>query len=660
MKTKFDYKILDTNIGLVNQILPHKNKWAWDLYITSLQNNWVPSDISMSDDINEWKNGTITDDEKHLVKRCLGFFAGSESLVSNNLLINAYKYITDAEARQYISIQIKEETVHNHTIVYICDSLNLDINEVYEAYASIPSIQAKDAFLIKVTEDLDLAAQKYSPDSHEFRQKVLNNLIIYYIICEGTLFYSGFAMLLAFNQQKKLKGISDQITYTVKDECLVGDSELLTPFGWKKIRDISTEDYVAQYTKLGDIEFVKPVQTSKHLVEKIYNFHTKEKHMNMKVSENHRMLYITKSGAEKLVSAKDATYNPYCKHLMAGKKLGGAKDRLTPYEQFLIAFQADGHIPSGEYRNGNICGYIQIKFTLKKERKKERLREILNKLEYEYSETEYEGRKDTSAFSIKIDPGLVFKRFEEWVNLSDVAINWCKEFIEEVKVWDGHDVKASSGNRITYGSVVKSNVDIVQAIAALCNYRTHYTVRPDNRKETYNDYHRLQICKHKNYIRGHGVIKEEVAYNDYVYGVEVPSGRILTRNEGCVAITGNSNHVKFGVGLINTIAKEYPELWTKEYQATVKEYFDKALELEVSYAKDVLPRGILGLNSGMFGDYIKYIANRRMESINLPYKYDAPHNPFPWLSEIMDLDTCTNFFEGRVKSYKTGALEDDF
>lgn len=339
MKTKFDYKILDNNVGIVNQILPHKNKWAWDLYITSLQNNWVPSDISMSDDINEWKNGTITDDEKHLVKRCLGFFAGSESLVSNNLLINAYKYITDAECRQYISIQIKEETVHNHTIVYICDSLNLDINEVYEAYASIPSIQAKDAYLIQVTEDLDAAAQKYSPDSHEFRKAVLNNLIIYYIICEGTLFYSGFAMLLAFNQQKKLKGIADQITYTVKDE---------------------------------------------------------------------------------------------------------------------------------------------------------------------------------------------------------------------------------------------------------------------------------------------------------------------------------SNHVKFGIQLINTIAKEYPELWTPEYQATIKEYFDKAVELEVNYAKDVLPRGILGLNSSMFGDYIKYIANRRMESINLPYKYDAPHNPFPWLSEIMDLDTCTNFFEGRVKSYKTGALEDDF
>ena len=90
----------------------------------------------------QWKNNEITEDEKLLVKRCLGFFAGSESLVGNNLLLSAFRYVTDAECRQYILRQAFEESLHNLTIVYICDSLDLDIDEVFTAYETIPSIKA--------------------------------------------------------------------------------------------------------------------------------------------------------------------------------------------------------------------------------------------------------------------------------------------------------------------------------------------------------------------------------------------------------------------------------------------------------------------------------------------------------------------------------------
>ncbi len=659
MTNKFDYKMLDDNVGIVNQILPHKHKWAWDLYINALNNNWVPSTIEMAEDIKQWNNGEMTEDEKLLTRRCLGFFAGSESLVSNNLLINVYKYITDAECRQYISRQVAEEAIHNHTIVYICDTLNLDIDEVYEAYSSIPAIKAKDDYLIQVTTDLD-ELKKTDPSDYQMRKAILNNLLIYYLVCEGCLFYSGFAMLLALKQQNKMSGICLQITYTLKDECLTPETELLTPNGWKRIDEITIEDSVAQYTNLGDLEFVSPIKLSTHKVDHIYHFHTQEKHMNMKVSENHRMIYLTKDGNEKIIRASLATYNPYCKHLMAGSKKGGSKLSLTPEEQFLIAFQADGSLPSGEYRNGNICGYIQVHFTFAKDRKKIRLREILSKTGYEYTEKEIKDKPGYTSFHVKIDPNIPYKTFDEWVDLSDVNISWCKEFIEEIKVWDGHDVKASNGNRITYGSVIKSNVDIVQAIAAMCNYRTHFTVRPDDRKETFSDYYRLQICKHRNYITGGKVKKEKIAYEGLVYGIEVPSGKIIVRNEGCVAITGNSLHVKFGTSLINTIIEEYPELWTDEYKATVYSYFDKAVELETAYAKDVLPRGILGLNSSMFMNYIQFIANRRLSAIGLKDKYPSKVNPFPWLSEAMDLDTCGNFFETKVQEYKTGAMEDDF
>ena len=94
--------LLDENVAGVNQILPHKHEFAWDLFLKGVANNWSPAEINMSDDVDQWKNGTLSKDEKLLVKRCLGFFAGSESLVGNNLLLNVAKWITDAECGQYI------------------------------------------------------------------------------------------------------------------------------------------------------------------------------------------------------------------------------------------------------------------------------------------------------------------------------------------------------------------------------------------------------------------------------------------------------------------------------------------------------------------------------------------------------------------------------
>ena len=87
-------ELLTDNIAGVNQILPHKHKFAWDLFLKSCANNWMPTEIGMQNDIKQWKNNEITDDEKLLVKRCLGFFAGSESLVGNNLLLSAFRFIT--------------------------------------------------------------------------------------------------------------------------------------------------------------------------------------------------------------------------------------------------------------------------------------------------------------------------------------------------------------------------------------------------------------------------------------------------------------------------------------------------------------------------------------------------------------------------------------
>lgn len=255
--------------------------------------------------------------------------------MSNNLLLTVFRYVTDAECRQYILRQAFEESLHNMTVVYVCDSLGLEINEIYDAYKTVPSIKAKDDFLMSITTDIN--RPEFSTATPEGKQEVLRSLITFYLICEGLFFYSGFAMLLSFGRQNKLPGVSEQIEYTLRDESL---------------------------------------------------------------------------------------------------------------------------------------------------------------------------------------------------------------------------------------------------------------------------------------------------------------------------------HLQFGTQLVNTIIAQNPEIWTKEFKADTLEHIKKAIELEIAYVHDVLPRGVLGLNAELFLEYMYYIGNRRLESIGLPQLRKA-RNPFPWLSEVIDITKQKNFFESTVTDYSTGGVIND-
>jgi len=113
-------------------------------------------------------------------------------------------------------------------------------------------------------------------------------------------------------------------------------------------------------------------------------------------------------------------------------------------------------------------------------------------------------------------------------------------------------------------------------------------------------------------------------------------------------------HLNFGIDLINGIKEENPELWTNEFQAHIVEKMKQAVELEIQYAQDCLPRGILGLTAPMFRDYVQHIADRRFERIGLKAIYKSK-NPFPWMSETIDLGKEKNFFETRVTEYQSAS-----
>ncbi len=203
----------------VNQLVPFKYKWAWEKYLSGCANHWMPQEINMTRDIALWKdpNG-LTEDERRIIMRNLGFFVTADSLAANNIVLGTYRQITAPECRQYLLRQAFEEAIHTHAYQYIVESLGLNQAEIFNAYHEVPSIRAKDEFLIPFIDVLtDPSFKTGTPESD---QKLLRSLIVFACIMEGLFFYVGFTQILAMGRQNKMTGAAEQYQYILRDESL--------------------------------------------------------------------------------------------------------------------------------------------------------------------------------------------------------------------------------------------------------------------------------------------------------------------------------------------------------------------------------------------------------------------------------------------------------
>ena len=203
----------------VNQLVPFKYKWAWEKYLASCANHWMPQEVNMSRDIATWKdpNG-LTDDERRIIKRNLGFFVTADSLAANNIVLGTYRHITAPECRQFLLRQAFEEAIHTHAYQYIVESLGLDESEIFNAYNEVTSIREKDEFLIPFISAI------MDPNFHtgtlDTDQTLLRSLIVFACLMEGMFFYVGFTQILAMGRQNKMTGAAEQYQYILRDESM--------------------------------------------------------------------------------------------------------------------------------------------------------------------------------------------------------------------------------------------------------------------------------------------------------------------------------------------------------------------------------------------------------------------------------------------------------
>ncbi|WP_114576033.1 ribonucleotide-diphosphate reductase subunit beta [Saliphagus sp. LR7] len=217
-----------------NKILPIDYPWAREYYEAGVANNWVPAEIPMGEDVSQWNGDALTEGERQLVEWNLGFFSTAESLTANNVVLALYEYITAPECRQYLLRQAYEEAIHTDTFIYCCDSLGFEPEYLYGMYDRVPAIEAKDAFVVDLTQAID--DPDFSLDGPEDVRALLRDLVGFYVIMEGIFFYAGFAMMLGLKRRDRMVGVGQQFEYIMRDESLhVG-------FGTDLISEIRAEN----------------------------------------------------------------------------------------------------------------------------------------------------------------------------------------------------------------------------------------------------------------------------------------------------------------------------------------------------------------------------------------------------------------------------------
>jgi ribonucleoside-diphosphate reductase beta chain len=253
--------ILMNNSTDPNKILPMQYMWARQHYKNGVANNWTPEEVNMQRDVEMWHSqDALTADERRMILWNMGFFSTAESLTANNIVLAIYKQVTNPECRQYLLRQAYEEAVHTDTFIYCCDTLGLNPDEVYNMYLTIPSITAKDDFVVSMTKTI--FDDKFEIKTTEDVQKFVFDLVGYYIIMEGIFFYAGFVMMLSFMRQNKMVGVGEQFQYILRDE------SVHMAFGADLINTIVAEN-PSIWTDAFKLEITEKIQ---HAVELEYQY----------------------------------------------------------------------------------------------------------------------------------------------------------------------------------------------------------------------------------------------------------------------------------------------------------------------------------------------------------------------------------------------------
>ena len=343
--------------------------------------------------------------------------------------------------------------------------------------------------------------------------------------------------------------------YTGQAGCVDADTEYFNGTEWKRIADYIEGDKVLQYNADGTATLVEPEVYYKYPAKYLWHFKTKYG-LDQCLSEEHNVYYITSKGNlshktfKEIMDVHNNTLHGFSGRFVTSYKYSGSGIDLSDAEiKLMCAVICDGNF---YYDNDKFESYRHrpsndtCRFHIKKERKKEKLKEIFKECGLEYREVQSANQGYTDFYVI---PPRHEKEFTDyWYNCSNHQL---QVICDNILFWDGHE----DGVRKSFSTTKKSIADFIQFVFTACGYRASLKVN-DRSGQKYLTYGKIYTRKSAEYnvsITEKKLISMKTSKNckkaqiekyrtldGFKYCFTVPSHMWIMRRNGCIAVTGNS------------------------------------------------------------------------------------------------------------------------
>lgn len=534
---------------------------------------------------------------------------------------------------------ISGNCVHAKSYSSIFSTLNTksEIDEIFEWTANNPYLQKK-AEIIKRIYDTGTPLQK----------KVAS------VFLESFLFYSGFFTPLWYLGNNKLPNVAEIIKLIIRDECMTKDQEVLTPKGWVSVADIRPQDLVLQFDKETRRTNFAPVSTiSTDYAPKLYNFKSQLGYVDLTCSPKHRIIRkaITSDGL--VTRTAETKFGQTSSWLHSTPLLTDNKGAisLTDWEKFYLLMSRYGTLTQQAQQ-------IDLVVSSSKLDKIERFKELFDRLGLDYVAYTYKyGNGNMLRLPDIPNQGIDLNKLKLLPkrDLNTVTLEWCQDYLDTLFDWVGSNECETSLN---YYSTHKHYIDYVQSLCTLVGYKTRVSVVKDSDPyivEGVKNYC-LHVIKNCSLTAGTSVVRTEVE-GAQVYGIQVPSGYLVTRGKGgSVVITGNSVHgtyigYKFQLAFNELSEEEQEELkaWTYDLLYELyenEERYTEELYDEIGWTEEVKT-------------FLCYNANKALMNLGLdPLFPDSADDVNPIIMNGISTGTSNHDFFSQVgNGYLLGQVE---
>ena len=635
----------------VNQLVPFKYQWAWDKYLAACANHWMPQEIQMSRDIALWKDPKgLTEDERRIIKRNLGFFTTADSLAANNIVLGTYRHITAPECRQYMLRQAFEEAIHCYiegtevlTEFGFKDFRDLAISDRVAQYHEdgnisfvIPDEHFKDDFHGELVE--------FTNESHTYHKIVTphHRCIVHDPRNENLMKVILAQDLSPTNYNFPVSG---RIVGAVKEFSALDALRVAFQADGNLVNKAT--EHLGEMTGMKTLKFQfakqRKITRLQHLAHEL-GLKTTIRKIHSGKNAGHLVVYVWVPAEDVFdktfdwvnISTVDAFWiDQFIEELKYwdGHERNRGAICYTNTNQHAV-----NKVVTLAHLSGKRAGVYAIPATSSR---------TPSFQVHIYNKTHASGKsivRNTfpyrgKVYCVGVPTGMLVVRYNGAIMVSGNTHAY-QYIVESIGLDEGeifnmyHEVP----------SVRDKDEFLMPFINVLADPVFKTGTQENDQKLLRSLIVFAAIMEGTFFYVGFSQILAMGRQNKMVGAAE--QYQYILRDE--------SMHCNFGIDLINQIKIENPHLWTDAFQNEIIGLIRKGVDLECAYADDTMPRGVLGLNAPVFKDYVKYIGNRRLMQLGLPQQYPGVQNPFPWMSEMMDLKKEKNFFETRVTEYQTG------